>query len=491
MFYSQRSCRFGRWRFSANGASMATNRILGKRLTLQLRRGLLVLAAGVIACTAVVGLRSSEQPAGATSLAKLASWGDDRFGQVTNMPSGSDFTQVSAGGYHSVALKTDGSIASWGNDGYSEVTDTPSGTDFTQVSAGYFHSVALKADGSVVSWGDDTYGEVTNTPTGTDFTQVSAGGSHSVALRADGSLVSWGDDPNGEVTYTPAGSDFTQVSAGWNHSVALKSDGSLVAWGEDYFFWGVVSNTPAGTGFTQVSAGGNYSMALRADGTLASWGANVGGVLTSMPAGNGFTQVSAGYDHSVALRSDGTLVEWGSSEYGTVTNAPSGNAFIAVSAGFYHSAALQGLTPAVVVRIGDVSVNEGSGPSGTTVSLLYGTDAPVSEPLCLWYTTENDGATGADKFTAFDGTQDYLKLGVVKPKFSLLGASKTAGKISTKVNYDAVVESDEQFMVIITKVTARVQGKCVSSSQADPRFRVERGNGFVTILDDDTSLPLL
>ncbi|MSX32901.1 MAG: hypothetical protein F2736_05695 [Actinobacteria bacterium] len=470
---------------------MATNRVFGKRLHVQLRRGLVLLFAVAIACTAVIGVRSSEQPAGATAFAKVVSWGDDAYRQVSEMPSGSDFTQVSLGERHSVALRTDGSLVSWGKpEGgiYGQVSDTPSGTDFTQVSAGRFHSVALKSDGSLVSWGMDIYSQVSSTPLGTDFTQVSAGYYSSVALKSDGSLVSWGYNDYGQVSNTPSGTGFEQVDAGGYHSVVLKSDGSLVSWGRNYELQ--VSNTPAGNDFTQVSAGMMHSAAVRSDGSLVSWGSDGNGEVTYSPGGNDFAQVSAGLYTTVALKTDGSIVSWWYEGYGPVSSKPSGTGFTHVENGYgLTAAALKLVEPAVVVRIGDVSMNEGSGPAAATVSVLYGTDRAVNAALCVWYTTENDGATGADKFIAFDGTQDYLKLGVTKPKFSLLGASKTAGKISVKVNYDAVVESDEQFMVMIAKVTAQESGKCVSTSTADPRVNLARSNGFVTIFDDDTPVP--
>ena len=64
-----------------------------------------------------------------------------------------------------------------------QVTDTPTGTDFTAISAGGDFSLALKSDGSLVSWGDDRYyGQVSNTPTGTNFVRIAAGETHSLAI---------------------------------------------------------------------------------------------------------------------------------------------------------------------------------------------------------------------------------------------------------------------------------------------------------------------
>ncbi len=118
---------------------------------------------------------------------------------------------------------TPGSLVSWGRNESNQVTDTPSGTGFTAVAAGAFHSVALRADGSLVSWGWNGFNQVSATPSGTGFTAVAAGYWHNVALRADGSLVSWGDNGFNQVSATPSGPGFTAVAAGDFHSVAIQA----------------------------------------------------------------------------------------------------------------------------------------------------------------------------------------------------------------------------------------------------------------------------
>ena len=50
-----------------------------------------------------------------------------------------------------------GTITSWGYDGEYQVTDTPSGTNFTAIAGGAYHGLALKSDGSLISWGRDNY----------------------------------------------------------------------------------------------------------------------------------------------------------------------------------------------------------------------------------------------------------------------------------------------------------------------------------------------
>jgi hypothetical protein len=104
---------------------------------------------------------------------------------------------VSAGGYHTCGLRTDGTIACWGEN-YSGEATPPAGA-FTQVSAGGNHTCGLKTDGTIACWGDNFYGQATP-PAGT-FTQVSAGGGFTCALERDASVACWG---SAAIAQTPA-----------------------------------------------------------------------------------------------------------------------------------------------------------------------------------------------------------------------------------------------------------------------------------------------
>ena len=157
-----------------------------------------------------------------------------------------------------------------------------------------------------------------------------------------------------------------------------------------------------------------------------------------------------------------------------------------VSRSFGGAAAPCSTTLLCGVRVADSGANEGSGPAGTTVSTMFGIDHPTSEALCVWYSTGDATATGADKINTWDGRQDFMRLGVSKPKFVILGANKSSGKISTKINYDPTIEEDEYFNVVVSKVTTKVSDKCDPNSAADPRFVLVRATGRVTIHDDDT-----
>ena len=229
-------------------------------------------------------------------------WGSNRHDQLEE-PSGR-FTAVSAGGYHTVALREDGTVVCWGNNRYDQLEE-PSGR-FTAVSAGGYHIVALREDGTVVCWGSNRHDQLEE-PSGR-FIAVSAGGYHTVALRKDGTVVCWGCNRYNQLE-EPSGR-FIAVSAGDYHTVALREDGTVVCWGGNKYNQ---LEEPSGR-FTTVSAGGYHTVALREDGTVVCWGDNKYNQLEE-PSGR-FATVSAGDYHTVALREDGTVVCWGDNGFG-------------------------------------------------------------------------------------------------------------------------------------------------------------------------------
>jgi hypothetical protein len=166
---------------------------------------------------------------------------------------------IAAGAFHSLALKTDGSVVGWGRNNRGQAT-APGGNDFVAIAAGAVHSLALKTDGSVVGWGRNNKGQAT-APGGNDFVAIYAGNSHNLALMTDGSVVGWGWDIYGQAT-PPAGNDFAAIAAGSYHSLALKDDGSVVGWGDSYYGQ---ATPPAGNDFAAIAAGDYYSLALKVE----------------------------------------------------------------------------------------------------------------------------------------------------------------------------------------------------------------------------------
>jgi len=220
---------------------------------------------------------------------------------MTGMLADRNIIQVAAGNNHSLALDSEGNIFAWGigingqlgdgaatDSGVPVVVDTSgvlAGRKIIQISAGGSHSLALDSEGSIFAWGgnwDGQLGNGTNTTSnvpvivdtsgvlaGRNIVQVVAatsGGNHSLALDDKGNIFAWGHNVNGQL-----------------------GDGMVNAWGWPFPY----SNTPvavdmtgvlAGSSVTQIAASQSHSLALDSKGNVFSWGGNWSGQL-----GNGTT----------------------------------------------------------------------------------------------------------------------------------------------------------------------------------------------------------
>ncbi len=136
---------------------------------------------------------------------------------------------VSAGGFSTVGLKSDGTVVAVGNNYGGMLDEVSNWTDIVAVSAGYLHTVGLKSDGTVVAVGDNDYGKC-NVSGWTDIVAVSAGASHTVGLKSDGTVVAAGTNEYGQCDVS-GWTDIVAVSAGEYHTVGLKFDGTVVAVG--------------------------------------------------------------------------------------------------------------------------------------------------------------------------------------------------------------------------------------------------------------------
>lgn len=177
-----------------------------------------------------------------------------------------DWLAVTAGQEHSLGIRTGGTLWAWGGnlDGqvgigsaaFSQPTPIQVGTatNWSGIAAGGGHSLAIRTDGSLWAWGRALEGQLgfgsgvfsQRTPvrvgTGATWSQITAGQNHSVALQQNGTLWAWGDNFYGQVgggsldfQRTPVRvgirSDWTHIAAGSYHTVALGSDGVLWATG--------------------------------------------------------------------------------------------------------------------------------------------------------------------------------------------------------------------------------------------------------------------
>jgi alpha-tubulin suppressor-like RCC1 family protein len=193
----------------------------------------------------------------------------NRSTPVTTFAGGTNWKQVSSGGYHTAAIKTDGTLWTWGYGGRGRlgnastttvstpVTTFAGGTNWKQVSAGYV-TAAIKTDGTLWTWGRNNRGQLGNALTtdvstpvttfvgGTNWKQVSCSGYHMAAIKTDGTLWTWGHGVYGQlgnavttgnistpVTTFAGGTNWKQVSAGYA-TAAIKTDGTLWTWGQGY-----------------------------------------------------------------------------------------------------------------------------------------------------------------------------------------------------------------------------------------------------------------
>jgi alpha-tubulin suppressor-like RCC1 family protein len=129
---------------------------------------------------------------------------------VTTFVGGTTWKSVSCGNQFTAAIKTDGSLWTWGGNGNGQlgtnntitrstpVTTFAGGTNWKQVSCGGYHTTAIKTDGTLWTWGNNTsLGQLgindTNTAPrstpvttfagGNNWKQVAGGYQHTIAIQ--------------------------------------------------------------------------------------------------------------------------------------------------------------------------------------------------------------------------------------------------------------------------------------------------------------------
>ena len=138
----------------------------------------------------------------------------------TRVGGDSDWASVAAGFGFSLALKENGTLWAWGGNSYSQCgTDTggfgtnistptqvDSDSDWVSVTAGHYHSLGMKNNGTIWAWGSnflyecgfESSGANINSPTQiefeTDWVSFTAGHSFNLAVRGNDILWAWGDN---------------------------------------------------------------------------------------------------------------------------------------------------------------------------------------------------------------------------------------------------------------------------------------------------------
>ena len=233
---------------------------------------------------------------------KVYTWGKNRYGQLGNGTTddsgvpicisdkenelkGKRIVDISAGGYHTVAIDEEGNVYTWGDNGdgqlgdgttnYSEVPICISnkenelkGKKIISISAGGYHTVAIDEEGKVYTWGYNYYGQLgdgtteeSNVPIcisdkdnelkGKKIINISAGGDHTVAIDEEGKVYTWGDnycrqlgDGTSDDSEVPIcisdkenelkGKKVVKISAGNDSTIIIDEDGYMNIYGKNY-----------------------------------------------------------------------------------------------------------------------------------------------------------------------------------------------------------------------------------------------------------------
>ena len=258
---------------------------------------------------AVEKLESGNYAEAIAALAKAKGYKDSENLLRENYAKGHLADKLSASYFHTVGLKSDGTVVAVGSNG-SGKCDVSSWSDIVAISAGSYHTVGLKSDGTVVAVGGSGSGQ-RKVSSWSDIVAVSAGGYHTVGLKSDGTVVAVGSNGSGQCD-VESWSDIVAVYAGSFHTVGLKSDGTVVAVGSNDDGQCDVSSW---SDIVAISAGDSHTVGLKSDGTVVAVGRNYYGQC-DVSSWSDIVAVSAGSVHTVGLKSDGTLVAVGSNDDG-------------------------------------------------------------------------------------------------------------------------------------------------------------------------------
>jgi len=438
---------------------------------------------------------------------------------------------VSSGYYHVLSLKGDGSVWSWGYNNYGQLGSGNGGINYSipaqvtglsgivAVAGGGFHSLALKNDGSVWSWGYNVVGQLGDWTTTdrampvqvqglpTNIVAIAAGAYHSLALDGGGNLYGWGYNNEGELGL---GNNFSMlnpqyitngvasIGAGQFHSLYVRTNGTVWATGANNL--GQLGNNTTNTTLTpvqvsgltniaRVAAGYNFSSALASNGVVWSWGDNssknlgvtntysFSAVPVQVTLVTGIAGLASQGSHSVVVLTNGTVRAWGDNASGQLalgtTNAsvtPSVSQFVAVQTN---------QAPPVPAN---VLVNY-NGAGKATITWVQG--GSLTQSFTIQRST-NNGTSWASIGTVGGNTTSYLASGITGTTNSFrVIANGTYSSSTNSVAATALVSlaiTGTNVAPAVLTNTATIQAAAGTISRVD----FYEGSDFIT---SDTASP--
>lgn len=299
---------------------------------------------------------------------------------IAPLPAGDRWRQASGGTPH-LLLTASGQVVPVTVGSALPVPALPAGMTYRGVSAGQWHSVALRSDGRAIAWGQNSLGQcaIPPLPPGMTYQAVSAGSQRTALLRSDGVVVECGNAGVATIPPPPPGTHYLQfdlsghgTSTSGNSTILLRSDGGITISTEPSSSITAAPGLPVGLNWRSVAIGNSFAAALRSDGAVVVWGYPLGVPLPAPPAGVAYVQVAADTSLLIARRSDGKVAIGAGYWHQTqpVLLPGTGESFVEVSAG----------GDSFVVRVGPPStyVTYANGCAGTrAASRLVPHDTPA------------------------------------------------------------------------------------------------------------------
>lgn len=289
----------------------------------------------------------------------------------TRIGTATDWVKVVVGENFAAALNSNGELYTWGANNYGQLgigsVTVPNATPtrigqsltWTDVGAGGYHLIAIASNGEMYGTGYNVYGSVgdgttvnksslTRIGTASNWSKIECGYYHNLAINTAGQLFGWGWNNYGQVgvgstspssviipTQIGASSNWNNslFSAGYEHSIAVNSLGEIYAWGRnDYGQLADSTTTPkyvtnrvpniTSTNITSIAASRWASWLINSNSLLysgyvaytasgSSYTFTNLGTATSAALANNYTQVSAGSTFTTACNNIGQLYVWG------------------------------------------------------------------------------------------------------------------------------------------------------------------------------------